>query len=242
MPQSEQIDQIAAALAKVQEKLRPIPLANQKPVEVSGVSKKGKEYSYVYHYAPLFTCFETCRPLLAANGLAVTQTLGELEGHPILETKLLHISGQWLSSIALLAVMEDTLDAGVQMSLFRRYSYNAILGLTEEERLTGEQAGKLRSQAGQPASQPAQDRPQSQGREKAPEKGQKPPQQATPEQVAKFVEICSPVWSRLPEDIQASLLKKYGNAKTLKAMPLPLWDKFLGELKEYADRIDGEAN
>lgn len=88
---SEQINELATALAKVQGQLPAVQ--KSKTATVSGKTKDGRPYEYDYGYATLKGVWNCCRSLLSDNGLAVSQTMRQADGHPHLETILLHTSG-----------------------------------------------------------------------------------------------------------------------------------------------------
>src|SRR5688572_5865463 len=81
MVTSEQINEIAAALAKAQ--------AGMKNAALNKVNPHFKS-----RYADLAGIRDTVVPTLAANGIAVVQTLDT----DALLTRLLHTSGQWIES------------------------------------------------------------------------------------------------------------------------------------------------
>ena len=94
-------------------------------------------------YAPLSDILNLARPLLAKNGLSVSQfTSGKLD-EIIIETVLLHESGEWLRSDPLILPGEQSIKgggktlsvqgAGSAITYGRRYCLSAILGLSSED-------------------------------------------------------------------------------------------------------------
>ena len=155
MEKSESIKAIAMALNKVQAELQ--------------TAKKGSENPF-YHskYADLLSVWDACREPLSKNGLAVTQVGGtDGEGKPILETILLHESGEWIKgSFPLLLTKQDPQGVGSAITYMRRYSLSAILGLCTEEDDDGEAATpkttpKPVSSSSKPPARTAPDAPQS---------------------------------------------------------------------------------
>ncbi len=77
------------------------------------------------------------REPLAKNGLSVTQTLGNdpvKENILIVETTLLHSSGEWIASkLAIVLSKTDPQAIGSAISYVRRYSLSAILGVSAED-------------------------------------------------------------------------------------------------------------
>ena len=77
---------------------------------------------------------DAVRPILSANGLVVTQSpSATMDGSPALSTTLLHISGEFISDRAPLAVSGTGAQAlGSATTYARRYAYCAILGIVTE--------------------------------------------------------------------------------------------------------------
>ena len=120
--QSESIDLIAAAFVKCQAALEAVPMNADNPFFHS-------------KYADLAAVVGATRPILAAHGLAVTQTFHETERNDVLhiETTLIHESGQYWSSLLTMPLDKPTPQgAGSAMSYGRRYAYSAILGVITE--------------------------------------------------------------------------------------------------------------
>lgn len=95
-----------------------------------------------YKYADLAMCINTAKPVLAANGLAVSQMLGMNEhGKQTLITILTHSSGQYMMSE--FVMVEASLMGGAgknpaqvlgsAITYQRRYAYAAIIGLAQED-------------------------------------------------------------------------------------------------------------
>jgi len=113
MNKSEQINELAAALCKAQSSM-------------SGASKDATNPFFKSKYADLQSCWEAARKPLADNGLSVAQLIDGT----MLETILMHSSGQWISSSATMnPVKNDPQGMGSCISYFRRYALSAILGL-----------------------------------------------------------------------------------------------------------------
>jgi len=89
---SEQIDQIAEALAKVQASM-PAPEKN----------KHGNRGSYADLESMLSTAKKTC----SEHGIAIYQHYQMNSGHIFLHSTLIHTSGQWLNSTLLADPIED---------------------------------------------------------------------------------------------------------------------------------------
>ena len=123
MRTSEQIDQLAAALAAAQAAFPPI----KKDRTATVPTKTGGTYSYTY--ADLGSVLDAVRPALTANGLSITQ--GGTGDH--LVTRLLHVSGQWIESDGTLPATQATPQGlGSAITYARRYWLTALLGVVAE--------------------------------------------------------------------------------------------------------------
>jgi hypothetical protein len=73
-------------------------------------------------------------PSLAANGIAVVQTLDSTgDGHHFLFTRLVHVSGQWIESLCPIPAAGDMQKMGSAITYARRYSLSAICGIAADE-------------------------------------------------------------------------------------------------------------
>lgn len=81
-------------------------------------------------YAGLPELVKASRPYLAKNGLSVTQLVRQTEHGPLLQSMLMHSSGQWISScIAINPAKQDIQSLGSYLTYLRRYSYAALIGV-----------------------------------------------------------------------------------------------------------------
>ncbi len=122
MQKSDEINELAVALAKVQGGLE-------------GAKMDGENPFFKARYATLASVWDACRGSLADNGLSVVQTcsIGESEGL-ILDTTLLHISGQWISGeLAVRPTKNDPQGIGSAITYARRYGLAAIIGICPED-------------------------------------------------------------------------------------------------------------
>lgn len=121
MTTSEQVNEIAAALAKAQ--------AGMKNAALNKVNPHFKS-----RYADLAGIRDAVIPALTANGIAVVQTLDDtVEGRCYVETRLLHTSGQWIESTCPIPVVPDMQKMGSAITYARRYSLSAICGIAADE-------------------------------------------------------------------------------------------------------------
>jgi len=123
---SEIIDKLAAALCKAQAAVEAVVKTRTAKVVSKRTSSK-----YEYRYADLATVLDACRGALADNGLCLVQRATGRH----LETLLLHVSGQWLTSQTPLLVPERVgpQDFGSAMTYARRYAVMALLALAGED-------------------------------------------------------------------------------------------------------------
>lgn len=123
MTQSENINELATALAKAQSELK-----NPKRTQENPFLKSS--------YTDLATAIEAARPVLSKNGLSVIQLLeaGESVGQVYVRTMLLHSSGQYISGkYELKPTKDDPQGYGSAITYARRYAYMAIVGLASED-------------------------------------------------------------------------------------------------------------
>lgn len=147
MKTSEQIAKIAPALVAAGAELQP-------------VAKDATNPAFRNKYATLDAIMEQVRPVLAKHGLTVLQGVthpetidGRITGLNV-ETRLIHVSGEWISSSVTLPVEKTTAQgAGSAISYGRRYGLSALLGLTAED--DDGNAASSPAQAAPRASRPA---------------------------------------------------------------------------------------
>jgi hypothetical protein len=121
MNKSESICDLAKALMLVQAGLTPAKRDSTNPY-------------YNSTYADLSSVWESCRELLAKNGLCVIQgnSVGA-ENTLIVETILIHESGQWIQSELCLPLSKnDPQGVGSAMTYGRRYGLAAIVGIVAD--------------------------------------------------------------------------------------------------------------
>lgn len=139
--QSEQINELAAALAKAQGMFKPVVKDKTARVRM----KSGGEYSY--SYADLASVMDAIRGPLAANGLACAQAITmHSEGGMYLDTRILHSSGQWIGSTYPLPSGGAAQEMGSAQTYARRYSLCALVGIVAEDDDDGERAAVTKPQ------------------------------------------------------------------------------------------------
>ena len=120
MTHSEQINEIAAAIAKAQG-------------QIKGASKDANNPFFKSKYADLASVWDACRGALSANGLAVIQSPGAIGTSVSVDTLLTHSSGQWIAGTVSVTAREDTPQAiGSAITYLRRYALQSFAGVAPE--------------------------------------------------------------------------------------------------------------
>lgn len=139
MNKSDQINELAAALAKVQ-------------AIMSGASKDSENPFFRSKYADLTAVWDAVRAPLSENGLSIAQVskIAEplfyqatdknnvettvMQLGVIVETVLMHSSGQWLSGECYFPIVKnDPQGVGSAITYGRRYGMKAMLGVVDED-------------------------------------------------------------------------------------------------------------
>ena len=123
MLKSEQINELAAALAKTQG-------------QIEGAKKSSSNPFFKSKYADLAECWNTCREALTANEISVIQMPEEINenGRLNITTMLAHSSGQYISSTLTMTVTKlDPQAIGSVITYGRRYALAAMVGLAQED-------------------------------------------------------------------------------------------------------------
>ena len=133
---SDQINEIATALAKAQAK-----------IDTIRKNQTADAGSYQYEYADLAAVLEGCRSHLAAEGISVIQApYTDDDGAIGIATRLIHSSGQWIqSSVGHNMTLKRWQDLGGALTYLRRYTYSAMIGVASEEDADGKDTGALKS-------------------------------------------------------------------------------------------------
>lgn len=147
MDMSESIKELTAALAKAQGQFPAVP-------------KTGRNTFLNSSYVTLDDIIAAIRGPLSQNGIAWTQPLTGNGGEFMLETLLLHESGEWMSCSAPIHThTAKGLNAlqlfGVALTYMRRYMLTAMLGINAEEDTDGDGKKPTASATKKPARKPA---------------------------------------------------------------------------------------
>ena len=130
--ESDQINELGAALAKAQASMR---------IAI----KDALNPFYRSKYSDLASVVKASRPYLAENNLAITQRIITNDnGSPHLSTTMIHSSGQWIESeMPINPPKSDIQSIGSYITYLRRYNYAAMVGVvTSDEDDDGEEAMK----------------------------------------------------------------------------------------------------
>ena len=121
MNMSENISDLAAALAKAQG-------------EIDDASKGSENPYFKSKYADLAAVRSVIREPLAKNGLSIVQLPSTVDGGAIVKTVLMHSSGQFISNeLFMPAGKSDPHGLGSAITYARRYSLMSILCLASED-------------------------------------------------------------------------------------------------------------
>jgi hypothetical protein len=117
--QSEQINELAGALAKAQGK-------------ITGALKDSANPFFKSKYADLASVWDACRSALSENGLAIVQQTESDDSGVFVITTLAHSSGQWMRSRLRLTPKDDSPQAmGSAITYGRRYALAAAVGVAQ---------------------------------------------------------------------------------------------------------------
>jgi hypothetical protein len=118
MKSSQDIGELASALAKAQGQLL-------------GATKDKKNPFFKSKYADLESCWASCREQLSANNISVVQmTSAGNEGEIVINTILMHESGQWIEGeLPLKPVKDDPQGIGSAITYGRRYALMGAVGI-----------------------------------------------------------------------------------------------------------------
>jgi hypothetical protein len=143
MEHSEQINELATALAKAQGTM-------------TGALKDSANPFFKSRYADLESVWTACRKALTENGLAVVQSATAAEGGVAVTTMLLHSSGQWMRDTLPLHP-KDTSPQGIGSAITygRRYALAAMAGVYQTDDDAEAAHGRGTQQEAIPEGRPA---------------------------------------------------------------------------------------
>lgn len=138
MPQSDNINEFSAALAKAQAQMKVAPFNKVNP-------------HFKNKYADLTAVIDAVRKPLNDNGIAFTQMTENHGGAICLVTRFLHSSGQWMSGEYPLPANVSPQQLGSALTYAKRYSLAAMAGISSDEDDDAEGARKDNQVATMPA-------------------------------------------------------------------------------------------
>lgn len=121
MNSSNELKNLAAALNKAQ-------------AEIRGAVKDSANPFFKSRYADLESVMDSCREQLSKYGLSYVQAGAVThEGHPLLVTRLMHVSGEWIEGGLPLYCSKpnDPQALGSAITYNRRYGLAAMLGIPQ---------------------------------------------------------------------------------------------------------------
>jgi|SRR4051794_5504669 hypothetical protein len=228
------IGQLVAARAKAASEIKRV--IKDKTADIPAKSGTGRSYSY--SYADLASVMEAVDDALAAQEMALFQTMVDRRGAVFLVTTLAHSSDQWISS----EVRVGGIDAGPQvfgsaLTYMRRYSALSILGIAAEADDDGQ------------AAQERADRCRQEPQERS--KPAKRPMPTTKPAQATQQESAEPQYMAIPVGVDGPLIGRWtkialeklaGRPESWRRAWLSLHAAEMTELRcakpDYADRID----
>lgn len=133
MRTSEQINEIAAALAEFQGADKKVE--KNRTVKVRGKTKTGSDFEYNFKYATFDHIIEVTREPLRKEGLSFIQGVSHDENGLCVTTRLMHKSGQWMESTMpiYLGADRNPQAVGSAITYAKRYALTAMLGIAADE-------------------------------------------------------------------------------------------------------------
>jgi hypothetical protein len=123
MRTSEQINELAGALAKAQAQFTTVTK-----------DKSANAGKYGYTYASLPAVMEAITGPLGKHGLAVVQSVEQGNGQVTVTTRLFHSSGQWLEGDCVMPIGQGGPQAvGSAITYGRRYGLSTLLGIVTDD-------------------------------------------------------------------------------------------------------------
>lgn len=146
MHTSEKIGAIAAALAKAQAEIK-----NPTKDKTANIPNKSGGPGFKYSYADFATALDEIRPVLSKHGIAFVQGTEWTGSLIMLNTRLIHESGEWMEGQYPVGGMADHRTMGSALSYARRYALLSLIGVQGEDDDDGEADQNARRDAPKPA-------------------------------------------------------------------------------------------
>lgn len=194
MKHSDSLTSLAPALVKAQGELK-------------AITKDSVNPHFKATYASLDALTDAVRPILAKNGIALVQGGDSVPTGVIVETMLLHSSGEWISNSFLMPLEKSTAQgAGSAISYGRRYGLGSILALTTDEDDDGQAATPpARSAKTRPGYPPQVDAPNT--------KKAAAVEWATDKQIIKLIELGDGIGGKTKQTVGDAIEKGITAAK-----------------------------
>lgn len=129
MNTSENIGQLAKALSAAQ-------------VELTNPNLNKINPHFKSKYADLASVLNAVRPVLGKHGIAIMQITETLDAAIILHTRLVHTSGEWISSTYPVSHIGKHQEMGAALTYAKRQALSAMVGVAGEEDDDGNEATK----------------------------------------------------------------------------------------------------
>jgi hypothetical protein len=124
MEQSENINELSAALAKAQ-------------AEIRNPGKNTKNTFFKSEYADLTSVLGCIRPVSSANGLTFIQAVEAYNGNVAVSSQISHSSGQWIKQVASVEVPKTSKnpiqDLGSMATYLKRYQAQSMWAICADE-------------------------------------------------------------------------------------------------------------
>lgn len=155
MNKSENIGQLALALSKAQGQMK-------------FAAKDANNPFFKSKYADLASVIEAIKVPLSANGIAFVQATDFEDSAVIVETILLHESGEWISGrLRMQPTKNDPQGVGSAVTYAKRYGLQALVGVPSDDddgnAATGLQGAPQQGQKAAPKPAPAKLKPHAKG-------------------------------------------------------------------------------
>jgi hypothetical protein len=149
MRTSEQIDKIAPALLSAQR-------------EIHNPKKTATNPFFNSKYATLEDVLSVTKSIYNNHGISIIQDIGDTNGMLAVSTILLHESGQWIQQDGMKLPNEKLTaqSAGSAVTYGRRYTLQAIAGISSEEDDDGNGAQPAKQTKSAPSPEPISDTPE----------------------------------------------------------------------------------
>ena len=123
--------------------------------KIDAAKKSNENLHFKSKYADLASVWDACRTPLSENGLAVVQLPEVVDGRVAVVTRLIHSSGEEISSRLSVKLAGDGPQAiGSALTYLRRYALMAMVGIAPDE-----DDGEAAERGTQPAKKAAERRP-----------------------------------------------------------------------------------